>query len=284
MRTTITNHPVFGKSLFVDNGVIEVGIPLCFGIRIGHVSYLGEENLFFEQPNDMEDLSTPEGWRVRGGHRLWLAPESEKVYAPDNAPVTYEISGNSVMIYQANDPLLQVKKSMKLTFSGDNGVVVDHQIQNTGNKPRKCSLWAITSMAPGGIEHIPLNYRDGGYNPLHKISMWDYTNLGDCRAEYNRESIILKHAPLCEKYKIGVGHPAGAVSYANKGVIFEKFFDINPELPYPDGDVSFETFMCKHMVEIESLSSLKEISPNESAIHQEIWRLKRIEKENNHEY
>ena len=253
--------------LFVDNGTIEIGI---------HLSYVGEDNIFFEQPNDMTDLSTPEGFRVRGGHRLWIAPESDNVYYPDNQPISYEISGDSVWLTQDNDPWLEMIKKIKITFVDKETLQIDHEVTNTGEKFRRFSLWAITSLDAGGTEFIPLNLRDGGLDPLHRIPMWDYTNLGDKRAEYKRESITLRHEPLEEKYKIGVGHPAGPVTYTNKGVVFEKTFPICSDLAYPDGDVSFETFMCKHMVEVETLSPYGELFPGDTMNYREIWKLNKV--------
>ena len=44
-------------------------------------------------------------------------------------------------------------------------------------------------------------------------------------------------------------------------------------MQYPDNNVSFETFMCDHMVEVESLSPLYEVAPNQTVSHTELWRL-----------
>jgi len=275
MNTKIINHPVWGKALFADNGVIEIGIPLEFGIRIGHLSYKEEENLFYEQPNDLNDLCTPEGFRVRGGHRLWIAPESEKEYFPDNSPITYEIKENTIRLFQAEDSWLGVKKSIEITFFCDEEISIKHKVLNTEKRERKFSIWGVTSVAPCGKVFIPLRYRENGYDPLHKITMWDYTSLGDERVKYGRELITLSHKPVLQKYKIGVGHPNGPVTYENKGVIFEKLYEINPNLEYPDGGVSFETFMCRHMVEIESLSPLFDVKAGEQVEFCENWRLKK---------
>lgn len=276
MNTSVKIHPVFGNTLFATNGNIELGIPLEFGLRIGYLSYCGSDNLFFEQPLDMKELSTGDGWRVRGGHRLWLAPENEKDYYPDNDPISYEISENSVSLYQKTDSWLSVNKSFTIKFIDNSSVEVIHKVKNLSGKERRCSLWSITSMAPGGEEYIPLHYRENGYDHLHRVSMWDYTSLGDERACYKRDSITLTHAPLKEKYKIGIGHPAGAVCYKNKGVEFKKSFNIYSEKEYPDGNVSFETFMCAHMVEIESLSPYVNLKKGEEAEHREIWKLSDI--------
>lgn len=276
MNSAIKEHSVFGKSLFVDNGCIEIGIPLGYGLRIGHFSLCGEQNVFFEQPTDMTDLTTPEGWRVWGGHRLWLAPESEKAYYPDNAPIAYVLSENSVAITQPEDPWLHIKKHMQITFLGGTEVAVVNRVENTGDETLRCSVWAISSMAPGGTEEISFALRDGGYDPWHRISMWDYTSLGDPRAEYRRDGIRLTHHPLAEKYKIGVGHPCGPVRYSNNGVTFIKKFYVDTAKEYPDGNVSFETYMCKHMVEIESLSPLEIISPGAAMEHTEVWCLQKM--------
>ncbi|MBR3933690.1 MAG: hypothetical protein IKJ68_07265 [Clostridia bacterium] len=276
MNTYINNHSIFGKTLFAEYGKIKLGIPLNFGIRIAYLSYNDSGNLFFEQPESMTELSTPEGWRVRGGHRLWLAPEGEDVYYPDNEPVTYEISNDSVLIHQKTDLWLNVDKSLEIKFINDSAVEIIHRVKNLSDTARKCSLWAISSMAPGGVEYIPLHHRDGGFDPLHCITMWDYTSLGDKRACYKRDSITLTHTPTGEKYKIGVGHPAGDISYKNKGVLFKKSFNIYPQKEYPDGNVSFETFMCDHMVEIESLSPYVLLKKGEEADYKEVWKLENI--------
>jgi hypothetical protein len=273
MKTYIGNHAVFGKMLFAENGDIKLGIPLDFGIRISYLTYKDSKNLFFEQPKDMTDLATEEGWRVYGGHRLWLAPESEKDYNPDNLPISYEIFDDKIVLYQENDEVLKVKKSIEISFVDDNVVKVKNNLQNTDKEARTFSVWGVTSMDGGGTEYIPLKYGTMSYSPLTNVSMWYYTVLGDERAEYTPEMIKLTNRPYPTKYKIGVGHPNGTVKYVNHGVCFEKIFDIFRDKQYPDSNVSFETFMCDHMVEVESLSPLYEVAPNQTVSHTELWRL-----------
>ena len=248
---------------------------MSYGIRIGHFSFCGEENVFYEQPHDMTELTTPDGWRVRGGHRFWVAPEGEYCYYPDNAPIHYEIDGNSVLLTQQEDPVLHMKKSIRITLGEVASVQVEHTLENSGNMPKTCSIWGITSVAPCGVQHIPLKVYDGGYCPRHWISMWSYTDLGDHRVKYSREEIVLDHEPIEQRYKIGVNRPNGPVWYENRGVIFEKDFSVIQDGNYPDKDVCYETFMCQYMVEMESLSVLHTLLPGEKAQHTEIWRLKK---------
>lgn len=275
MQWQVQAHPGFGESLYATNGIVQIIVPLEYGIRIGHFSLCGHKNVFFEQPRDMTDLTTPQGWRVRGGHRFWLAPESEKVYYPDNEPIDYAILENGVELTQKEDPWLRVRKHIRITFLEGAEVEVTHRVENIGEEALPCSVWAISSMAPGGVQDIAFALRDGGMDHWHRVSMWDYTSLGDPRAEYRRDGIRLTHRPLEEKYKIGVGHPLGPVTYENNGVTFVKKFSVDSTKEYPDGNVSFETFMCKHMVEIESLSPLMTIPAGENREYREIWCLRK---------
>lgn len=274
MKTYMEHHPLFGETLFAENGDIVIGIPLEHGLRISYLSYQGSENLFFEQPKDMTALTTPMGWRVYGGHRLWVAPESKALYYPDNEPISYELSKNRITVRQKNDPWIHLEKTMDISFLSTDSLEIVHKVKNTAPEARRFSIWPVTSVAPGGIERIPLHYAESGSAPLHKISTWYYTSLGDERASYERTSITLRHKPNDALYKIGVGHPAGPITYQNKGVIFEKSFEICPEQEYPDGNVSYETYMCNHMVELESLSPLVTVEEGQIAEHKEIWKLK----------
>ncbi len=274
MNTRIFSHPIHGKCLFADNGIIEVGIALEFGLRIIHFSFLNEKNVFFEQPNDMIEFTSDEGWRIRGGHRLWIAPESPKTYCPDNDPIQYSVDENEILLEQCEDKWLQIKKKFQLSFEG-RSLRVTHCVQNLAEAPLECSLWAISVMAPGGVEYIDLEERENGMDPWHRIAMWDYTNLGDKRAEYTREQIKIRHLPLAVRFKIGVGHPFGPVSYVNDGVVFKLNFDVDREKLYPDANVSYETYFSQHMVEMESLSPLVCIKQGETAKHEEVWELQR---------
>jgi len=272
MKHTIQNHPIHGQMLFVDNGIIEAGIPLEFGLRIGHFSFCGGKNVFFEHPKDMPDFTTDEGWRLHGGHRLWLAPESVKDYCPDNRPIAYRFEGDSLVLTQPEDPILKIIKEISLTFDGAK-LQVKHRVTNTADVPLECSLWGITTVAPGGTEIINFQRRDGGYDPWHRISMWDYTSLGDPRVTYTRDQIVIRHQPLEDRYKIGVGHPCGPVRYENGDTVFVKHFPVYTDKLYPDANVSFETFCSKYMLEIESLSPLGTILPGDSMDYTEVWEL-----------
>ena len=268
--------PRFGECLYATNGIVELYIPLSYGIRIAQFSFCGEENVFYEQPSDMTDF-TKDGWRLRGGHRLWISPEDDRVYFPDNDPIDCRVEKDTIYLTQPEDSFQKVIKSMEISFVGDTSVQVVHKLQNTDSQARECALWPISVMAPGGTEHIPLRICDNGDHPSHWLSFWDHTSIGDPRVTYLKDETILTHRPIGEKYKVGVSQIRSPAWYENNGMIFEKDFAVTDGVAYPDNQVSYETFLCDYMTEMETLSPLYSIAPGETREHTEIWRLRKGE-------
>ena len=277
MNTYIQEYKHFGVCLFAENGDVKIGIPLNFGLRICYLSYKGSENLFFEQPKDMTDITTPEGWRIYGGHRLWLAPESSVIYYPDNDPITYELKDDKIILSQETDKWLNVNKVFEITL-GSKTVKIKHKVINLNDKPIKYSLWPITSLDAGGVETIPLPTIKDDFKSSYRLTTWYHSDLSDERIEFNKKYIKLQHKPLSKCLKIGIGHPGANVTYVNKGVVFEKSYKIFDKKNYADGNVSFETYLCEHMVEVETLSPLYTIKPNKTAVHTERWILSKNKK------
>ena len=118
----------FGECIFLSNGELEIVIPLEFGLRVLKFSLRGKDNIFYEQPsNDKQFINPSTSWRLYGGHRLWIAPESDKSYYGDNDPISYEIVNNGVNLFQALDPMLNIKKSMKIQFCKEkDSLIIEH--------------------------------------------------------------------------------------------------------------------------------------------------------------
>ena len=272
MKTSFRSHPVHGKCLYLENGVIEAGVPLDFGLRVAHFSFSGEENVFFEQPRDMVKFTNEKGWRIRGGHRLWLAPERKEDYAPDNDPVAFEIRKDSVLFTQKKDPLLGVIKSFELSLK-ENKMKILHRVRNVSGEKMRVSLWALSVLKPGGVLTVPLKEREGGMDPLHRLSLWDYTTLSDDRFHFEKNRIQITQRPALQSLKIGVGHPASPPFYERGDTVFYKHIPFFEGKEYPDGGVSFEVFVSDYMTEIEGLSPLFDLLPEKEAVYEEILEL-----------
>jgi len=71
----------------MTNGAVEIVVTSDVGPRIMRYGFVGGQNLFKEYPESLGQSGEAE-WQLRGGHRLWAAPEQHpRTYAPDNGAV-----------------------------------------------------------------------------------------------------------------------------------------------------------------------------------------------------
>lgn len=277
MKSEIRNTEQWGKVLWLSNDTLEIGVALDFGIRIVHLSCLGMENLYYVQPNDLSDNFTSGDWRLYGGHRYWMAPESNDSYYPDNAPVTYELEENGVLITQNPDPILQIRKRIRITFLEDGGVALDHSIENLSDKTVTGASWGVNTLDGGGVAKINFSCGvRGGFNPKRTVSVWSDTNLHDPRVKFQKDSLTATHmADVPGYFKIGLYSQPGEAVFTNKGQQFTLGFQVPPMEECPDGGCNFELYMCTRFMEMEVLGVQTEIAPGKEAQHREIWHLQK---------
>lgn len=274
MRHEIINYKHFGKCVYATNEIVEVIIPVSFGIRIISYALVGGKNIFFEQPSNMKDLTTEDGWKIYGGHRLWVSPESPLAYYPDNEQVEVDIQDNRITVRQKLDRWLNVRKRITIIFSDNSSVEVVHKIKNCADEKQKYAAWAISSLAAGGEEVISIPQSSGSFSPWQTLTAWDYTNIGDKRALYKSDSIRIRQAKGETKFKIGLSNTLGIYEYHINDNVFEVRSNHDSSGEYSDNGMCFETFICNHMLELETLSPMRLLMPGESMEHTEIWSIR----------
>jgi hypothetical protein len=265
----------FGSCLFVSNGELVFAASLNFGIRILYFAKAGGINLFYEQPANVAYLSTKEGWRIYGGHRLAFAPESDNVYWPDNVPVRFTVLEDGVLLEQEQDCWLSVVKSMELRFTGKPpGLSVVHRIRNMGKAVLNGAPWAITAVRPGGIMKAPfIPPVEFTGKPTRFISLWNTSSLADERLRFKKDSIELEQIPMDDYFKIGLFCTEGLMCYKIGEQEFQKCFKVDASATYPDNNVNAEFFACRHMMELETLAPLNHMLPGAVCEHREIWSI-----------
>lgn len=217
---------------------------------------------------------------MRGGHRLWLAPEDWILsYHVDNRPVTWRRNGDAgelVIESLQNDPT-PIRKTLGIELAAEgSSVVVRHKAINEGGSPIQLATWGLSVMRPGGLEIIPqppLGEHPRDILPNRRMVLWPYTDLSDPRWTFGTEYWLLRQEEGAPPTKIGLAHKRGWIAYLSDDLLFIKKFDLIPDENYPDGGCNFETFTNGEMLEIESLSPLKTLQPGESVTHTEHWAL-----------
>lgn len=279
------------NNLRLDNGHVELIVTLDVGPRVISYRLKDGKNVFKEYPEQLGKSGETE-WQIRGGHRLWVGPEDlTRTYAPDNGPVAYQtMASGAVRFIPAPDKEYGIQKEIDLQLAPDDGrVTVTHRIKNIGQKARsqftKLAPWALTVMAPGGVEVIPLppkrphpgppkNARSPkDFAPDLTMVLWPFFDFTDPRWKFGSKYITLRQDATRGPTKIGLAHRLGWVAYLNHGTLFVKRFEYVEDKHYPDNGCNFETFTNEDMCEIESLGPLVDLAAGSSVELTEHWDL-----------
>ena len=274
----------------MTNGTVELVATTDVGPRIIRFGFVGQDNEFFEDPNQIGKTGGSE-WMSYGGHRFWLAPEAKpRTYFPDNTTVKYLEDNGKVFLTPDIENTTGMEKAIELTLDpNENHVTVIHKVTNHGMWPVELAPWALTVMAPGGELIIPQETYSPHpdipdepgqkidkkcYLPVRNLVLWSYTKLSDPRWVFLSKYIILKQDPNAKKpQKLGISNQQNWAGYARKGHLFVKKVIYQPGATYPDGGSSYETFTNSDMLELESLGPVITLAPGASVTHREDWYL-----------
>ncbi|MFQ3649721.1 MAG: hypothetical protein SNJ75_05260 [Gemmataceae bacterium] len=263
----------------------ELLVPLSVGPRILSFRRHDGPNVFHLIPEQLGRAGEPT-WMPRGGHRLWTAPEDlTRTYAPDNSPIQWQRTPQGVILTQ-DDPHYALRKQFHLSFE-QGAVTVDHLITPTGPQVSGFSLWALTVLAPGGFEWLPLppkaahpgppeNARSANdYAPNQNLVLWPFTYLNDPRFYWGQRAIHLRQdSSATTPTKLGLLQTQGWSAYVLGQEVFVKEFAYDPLAEYPDRSCNFETFTNADMLEMETLSPLVvRTEVGRTYHHRERWRL-----------
>lgn len=275
------------NNLKVSNGEAELIVTLDVGPRV--ISYrLADGKNVFKNYDDMLGKSGESEWMIRGGHRLWAAPEDpRRTYAPDNGPVAYrELGPGQVRFTPAAESAFGIQKEIDVRLDPTGGkATLVHRISNVGNAATDLAIWSLSVMAPGGTEIIPLpakrphpgsaqNARGpADFAPNLTIAAWPFLDFQDPRWHFGAKFITLTQDAHRGATKFGISHRSGGIGYLNGGTLFVKRFAYREGQTYPDGGVNYETFTNEDMLEMESLGPLVRLAPGQSVEHTETWEL-----------
>jgi hypothetical protein len=266
-------------NLRLANDQVEVVILRAVGPRVISFRPLSGRNVFKVVP-EQTGKSREGTWQIRGGHRLWTAPEDYGdpdglTYVLDNFPVDYEIKGEfHAQVTHLMQKPAQIRRdiSVQLAANGPK-IIVEHALTNQGSLPLSFAPWALSVMAPGGFAVIPqpvLGTHPKDFLPNRTISLWPFTDLSDDRIHFGKRFIRLQQADR-GPIKFGLRHTEKWAGYILGDHLFLKTIPLIDGKEYPDLGSNFETFTNEEFLELESLGPYDEISAGQTVKHTEIW-------------
>jgi hypothetical protein len=267
----------WANNVRVTNGQVDLVVTQDVGPRVIRLGFVGRRNLFAEMRAELGQRGEKQ-WRIRGGHRLWAAPEAQPdTYELDNSPVTIRKTAFGIKTIQPPGAITGILRTMDIRLAAKkNEVTVTHALTNTSRKTITVAPWALSVMAPGGTEIIPLPEKIPHTQRLthnQQWSLWGYTDFSDGRWTLGARYVFFRQDRRRGPGKIGVAHRMGWVAYQLGPYLFVKKFPWVEGAAYPDGGMNFETFSNEAFLEVESLGPLVTLKPGRTVKHTEVWRL-----------
>jgi hypothetical protein len=269
------------NSYRIFNGEVEVVITSDIGPRIMRYAFTSGQNVFKEFAEGL-GKSGEAVWQLRGGHRIWVAPEDAvKTYAPDNGPVHVSIKGDVIEATEPIEPLTGLEKQITVKMSpAGTAVEVLHRIRNTTKKNINLAPWALSMMAPGGVGihgFPPRGTHPEVLAPTNPLVMWAFTDLADKRWQFTKKYLILRQDPNNhgQPQKLGAFNPHTWAAFLLGADLFIKHTEADPKRTYPDFGSSFETFTNAEFLEQETLGPMTNLGPGATVDHVERWTLQK---------
>ncbi|MBW0001049.1 MAG: hypothetical protein JO015_18300 [Verrucomicrobia bacterium] len=267
------------RNLRLSNDSVELIITLEIGPRIMSYRPLAGRNIFkvlVDQAGGKQEAD----WKLRGGHRLWLAPEdygreNSLTYIIDNDEVEHEILGDhSLRVAHTAKAPHRLRREMRIHLAATGPkVTVEHTLYNAGPEPILGAPWALSVMAAGGFAIVSqpgLGTHPQDYVPNRRLVLWPFTDLSDERFRLGARLLRLyqtNHKPI----KFGLQHRDGWAGYVLGDHLFLKTIPFLEGREYPDFGSNFEAFTNWDFLEVESLGPLQPLEPGASAQHAEQW-------------
>ncbi len=256
------------------NNSVELIVVTDIGPRILSFRHANDDNILFEDTT---------GWasgdfRLYGGHRFTVAPETADTYEADNAPCEVTCSEQSLRI---SCPVgrHKIQRILEIrTCEQCGGFELRHILRNVGEVLWHGAVWVLTAVRPNGSVFVPWGLGTDKWR-INKICYW--ASVGDFEKNVNsslwrmtRDAMIIE--PNGQTSKVGIYSDRGWMALSLKDGTFLKYYDFaSQESLYPDGGCNVEIYTCRDFVEMETLGIMLTIYPGGESIHTECWCLKK---------
>lgn len=269
------------------NDLVEARLVAEVGPRVVELRRRGGDNLFFLRDAELGGRCEPV-WRMRGGWRLWVAPERyATTYALDNTPCVVTRAGPATLAVSGPpQPAASVRKTVRVTMDAVRPrIVVESRIANVGAAPVTLAPWTLAALRPGGRAFVPLDVGSPeAFDEIRRVILWSYTRIDDPRYRFGDALVAVDHAIVAngprpttiapgrtsDESKIGVDSRAGWAAYLSGTTLLVTRASVESGAR-ADGGATLEVYSSREFIELEHLGPLRELGGGDEAVLQEDW-------------
>ena len=268
------------KTLLLENEQLSVEVLADAGPRIVRLALAGSSENVLGEVADI-GWDTPWGrYNLRGGHRLWCAPENPPLTsAPDEGGLLLGERTNGLRLERL-EPQSGLRKVMEIELAPDRAAVtVKHCVRNEQEVAVELAPWAITILPLGGVALLPQQKGPIGereFLPNRALVLWPYSSVSDPRLELGDELVLVRAAAAPSPFKVGYLNRAGWAAYLRGDVFFCKHFDPSAASDHADLNSNVEVYCNDRMLELETQAPLSRLEPGAEATFEERWDLHRV--------
>ncbi len=297
------------KSWVIKNGLITLAVVPEIGGRVMQYDLDGHPSIYLNPAEIGKTYSPSEhsGWPNYGGYKTWPAPQNRWLVGGGGWPpppnldfgtyscqiVTDTPESSSVKLESPVEILSKyacqgLKFERQLTiYRGSTRVKVEQTLVNTGSQKVNWSIWDVTQSI---VNHSGETDYDNFwvYFPVRADSEFGkagyYVMSGDKDDPQWKSDIALGVSAVQYLHhggKIGADSDGGWICYVDRkdGYAYAKRFAYFKEGTYPDNGASVEVYTSPGLpyLEVEVLSPLVDLAPEESYTFVEDWYAARCE-------
>ncbi|WP_347839489.1 hypothetical protein [uncultured Draconibacterium sp.] len=305
-KAQVTTRPINYKgwenAIELTNKQIRVVVVPQIG-RIMHFSYLGKENLLYENTAMQGRVFSAEHpYKVDGelahanfgGDRIW--PTAQDAFVTlngnrslsdpwiDGSPWEYELLKNGVQITSRVSDYIGTKVTRTITLEETEATVNIKQSMikmKAGNQkslePIPVTIWNLSKIKNPLAGLLPLSKNSIFKNSI-EFQRWP-DNINSASENYSQHDNVGQLIPASGLFQKMGTDSKGWVAGLFNDLVFGQFFSFNPRESYPDGGTSATIFTCTDFTELECLSPEKKLKVGESIEFDLQWKLHKINAE-----
>jgi len=270
------------EAIHMESGRVRLLITTSVGPRVLGLLTPDGANHLAELPEMTLECPGSDPIHLRGGSRLWAAPEDPRfTYRPDDDPVGVSEIADGVRLTTRPDAVSKIHREIEIRVAGPEHFAFDYRVVNHADRSQRLAAWAITMLRPQGRAFLPLltePFDPGGFQGQRNIVLWSYSRNDDPRYVLHDHAIevrssVLADGPLDVPFKVGTSMRRGWAAHYRDGLLFVKYAGHDEAHEYADMGASGQVYSHGDFTELETLGPLTDLRPGDAAEHHEDWAI-----------